>query len=78
MASDNLSRTMKIISTVTLGHLAGITSYKSSCLVPSLEEQSDITAAAKVSLQILSSSIHFMILFYKKMIVKVRLLILFA
>ena len=48
MTSDNLSKAMKVVSTITLGHLAGITSYKSSCVQPSLEEQSDVTAAAKV------------------------------
>ena len=50
MTSDNLSKAMKVVSTITLGHLAGITSYKSSCVQPSLEEQSDVTAAAKVFL----------------------------
>ena len=48
MASDNVSQAMNIISTVSLGHLAGITAFKSSCIQPALEEQEDIPAAAKV------------------------------
>lgn len=54
MASDNVSNVMKVVSTVALGHLAGITSFTSSCIQPSLEEQSDVTSAAKVCIRICS------------------------
>ncbi|XP_066913951.1 uncharacterized protein [Clytia hemisphaerica] len=56
MASDNVSKTMKIISTVSLGHLAGITAFKSSCIQPALEEQEDVPAAAKTMSCILKRS----------------------
>jgi hypothetical protein len=52
MASDNLTKTMKVISTITLGHMASVTLFKLTTLQPSLEEQKDL-AGVKVRFSLL-------------------------
>ena len=48
MASDNFSKAMKIISTVAIGNLSGVTIYKYYSVQPALEEQENVPVAAKV------------------------------